>query len=200
MTRTAWIALLLGVVVSMATACPPPVQNWELANRVLANLKPEIKSDAAGKIVYLDISEQDAVTDSTLVALPHLPHLKELYLIFCPIEGDGLANIVGLHELETLDLYATHIDDRAMKYISKVTSLKYLDIMDSDGAISDDSLALIAKLRNLETLRISGTITDQGLRHLVGLKKLRVIEIASPKVTEDGIEWLQCAMPELEIE
>ena len=89
-----------------------------------------------------------------------------------PIEAlpDSLAS---LPQLEKLDLFATHIDDRALEHISRLTSLKYLDIRstgysrgkgwDMYGAISENGLELISQLPNLETLRTSGHITDHGL-------------------------------------
>jgi hypothetical protein len=190
----------------------PSVEDVEFAECELAHLRNrEMKRDSDGRVVYLDISEQDLVDDNTLRTVTHLPHLVEFYAIFCRVHGDGLESFEHLKHLEKLDLFATRLDDNGMKWIAKLESLKYLDVrtiefrgpgnFDNIGPITDKGLASISKLPNLETLRISGKLTDEGIRQIVGLRKLRLLEIhTSGGVTESGLEWLQSQMPELEIE
>lgn len=206
---------LLVLVALLAAICgltyPRQREDVALANRELASLRfHKMEADADGKTVFLDVSEQDGVTDATLAVVRCLPHLKEFHAIYCPIRGDGLAHFVGLKQLETLDLFATRVDDRAMTHISKLKSLKKLNVTPipttpagkptiGDPDISDKGLGLIAGLPNLETLVIAGKITDDGLQQLVRLKKLRYLEIGSSMVTENGIKRLQAQMPGLEI-
>lgn len=204
--------ILIGLLLTTALAQGPPVQDIDRAKRELLPLRHQrMKSDAHGNVVSLDISEQDAATDDTLAAVKHLPHLQEFYAIYCPIRGAGLAHFVGLQKLEKLDLFATQVDDRALQFISQLRSLKYLDVMScgvgpdgtvrqGPGEITDEGVALIAKLPNLETLCISGVITDQGLRSLAALTKLRSLEIDSKHITEEGIKSLRTAIPGIEID
>lgn len=213
MRQTIYIIILSALFSAIAIACPKPAQDVQEALRLMKRFSHrEMKTDAAGKVWYLDISEQDAVTDDTLVAVRHLPHLREVYMIYCPIKGDGLANLNHLKEIEKLDLYATRVDDRALKHVAQLRTLKYLDIRsigttdkgqfaNHHGHVSNDGIAMVAdNLPNLESLLFCGTVNDQGLRHLVRLKKLNHVEICSPNVTEDGINWLQMAMPNLKID
>lgn len=211
MTTTRLSATLILIATSVVAACPVPVQDVAQATQIVAHLRHrEMKADVHGKIIYLDISEQDKVTDDTLKAVSHLPHLKEFYAIWCPINGDGLVHFINLRELETLDLHATHIDDRALKHIAQLKTLKYLDLtatsrlgpgkFDMYGAMTDEGLTLVATLPNLETLRISGKFTDEGIKKLVELKKLQRMELNSHNVTAAGIQWLQNAMPEVAFE
>lgn len=197
--------------VATATEALTDVEDAELAECELAHLRHRVmRRDSNGRVVYLNISEQDTVDDKTLHAVKHLPHLVEFYAIFCRIHGDGLEFFEHLKNLEKLDLFATRLDDRGTKWIAKLESLKYLDVrtiefkgpgeVDNLGPITDEGLASIAKLPNLETLRISGKLTDEGIRQIVGLKKLQLLEIHASGVTESGLEWLQSQMPELEIE
>jgi hypothetical protein len=210
--------IVFGIMFAMATALllcfgdtSIAAENIAGATRILEPLRfRQMKIDDAGHVVYLDISEQNAVTDETLKAVAHLPHLKEFYAIYCPIRGDGLVHFAGLKQLEKLDLYATSVDDRAMRHIAKLRSLKELNVtpidVDERGAmrkeqhgITDAGLAELATLPNLETLYVSGTFTDEGLFKLAALKKLRYLEVASKRVTPAGIKRLQEALPDLEI-
>ncbi len=170
-----------------------------------------MKFDDSDRVVHLDLSERDAVTDHTLRVVRHLPHLKEFYAIYCPIRGDGLVHFASLKQLEVLDLYATLVDDRAMIHISKLHSLKSLNVIpfwdpsDTPAVdevftpMTDTGLSLICKLENLETLRIAGKITDEGLRNLVRLKKLKVLELNSPCLTDAGRQWVTETLPNVEV-
>ena len=206
-------SLLVAFATTAVTASEPQTEDIAKASRLLEHLRHrQMKSDAQGHVWYLDVSEQDAVSDKTLAAIEHLPHLREVYMIFCPIRGDGLVHFAGLRRIEKLDLFATHIDDKAIEHIVKLPSLRYLDIRsigvnekglvaNNHGQISDDGIKLIANhLPNLESLLFCGTVTDEGLLHLAKLKKLKHIGVGSPNVTPDGIKRLQIAMPGLEID
>ena len=213
MYRLLVTSLLVAFTTTAVTAREPQTEDIAKASRLLEHLRHrQMKSDAQGHVWYLDVSEQDAVSDKTLAAIEHLPHLREVYMIFCPIRGDGLVHLVGLKRIEKLDLFATRIDDKAIEHVVKLPSLRYLDIRsigvnekglvaNNHGQISDDGIKLIANhLPNLESLLFCGTVTDEGLLHLAKLKKLKHIEVGSPNVTPNGIKRLQSAMPGLEID
>ncbi len=204
--------VVFALVGSCLWAADAAMEDIEKANHLLKSLRHrQTKTDEHGHVWYLDISEQNAVSDETLAVVRHLPHLRELYVIYCPIRGAGLKHLAHHTHMEKLDLFSTQIDNAALEHVAKLTTLKYLDIRsvgvsktgryrNGYGFISDDGTKLISNaLPNLETLLFSGTVTDEGLLHLTQLKKLRSVEIASPKVTEAGIKRLQQAMPELEI-
>ncbi len=212
MYRSLVTLMLFAILAASFGACPPPTEDIAKATRLLENLRHrKMKTDPQGHVWYLDISEQDAVSDRMLAALDHLPHLREVYMIFCPIRGDGLAHLAGLKHIEKLDLCATRIDDKALEHIAKLPTLKYLDIRsigvsdggivaNNHGPISDDGIRLVADhLPNLESLLFGGTVTDDGLLQLLRLRKLTYVEIDSPKVTPEGVKRLQEAMPNLKI-
>jgi hypothetical protein len=52
----------------------------------------------------------------------------------------------------------------------------------------------------LETLNLQqNDITDAGLENLYGLKNLKQIQLGQTKVTKEGVEKLQAALPKAKI-
>lgn len=127
--------------------------------------------------------------------------------------------LVGLDQLERLDLSGTAVTDVGIKYIKKSPRLASLALrgtkITNDGLqelaetcslialsvtwcrnISDDGLKGIAELPNLRTLLCASTpIGDACTEHLSRSKSLRRISLVKTKVTKAGIDKLREALP-----
>ena len=68
-------------------------------------------------------------------------------------------------------------------------------------AVNDEELKVVSELKQLESLTMdAGQVTDDGLRHLERLPHLRDLCMQeASKVTDNGIERLQNAMPNLKM-
>ena len=56
-------------------------------------------------------------------------------------------------------------------------------------------------LENLERLRIASTqVDDEGLKHLHGLSKLKEVKAMFCSISEQGVEDLKKAIPDVEVE
>jgi hypothetical protein len=113
------------------------------------------------------------ITDAGLKVLSIYPRLQRLELRSTKINGEGLEHLKELG-LRKLGLSRTKFTDTGLVYLEDLTTLEELDV--SDTAFSDSGLAHVRKLRNLRLLRLEKT-----------------------KVTDDGVNSLKEALPELEI-
>ncbi len=116
-----------------------------------------------------------AVTDEDLKLLGAFPGLQKVYLHHNTIGDAGLANMQGLKNLTTLDLFDTRVTDAGIEHLSEwMPSLEWLDL--------------------------NGTrVSDAGLRHLRGLKHLRRLDVRKTNVTEGGVNELRRTLPDAEI-
>jgi hypothetical protein len=139
------------------------------------------------------------VKDSDLEAIGRLSKLENLSLSKTHITGAGLAHIEELQSLRCLSLWNTDIDDTALMHVADLVNLEQLIL---DGTkITDAGLIHLERLDKLEKwLGLHGTqVTDRGLEHLVKLKRLRSLNVGLTKVTPEGAQILQRALPEAHI-
>jgi len=168
-----------------------------------------------------------SVTDSTLDMLKKLPHLKQLSLDGGDFTDRGAAHLADLASLEHVVFDETCVTDDGLKHLARCRKLKSitvrrilisgiktkitgvgfvylqdlehltsLDMLDSD--VTDEGLAVIARLPNLTELTIGGyrmarsasKITDDGLAHLKGHSKLRSLHVSRTHVTDIGLAHL----------
>jgi RNA polymerase sigma factor (sigma-70 family) len=116
-----------------------------------------------------------AVTDDDLKMLSAFPSLQTVHLHHNQIGDAGVANMQGLKNLTTLDLFDTRVTDAGLVHLAEwMPYLQWLDLNDTK-------------------------ITDAGLRHLKGLKHLRRLDVRKTNVTEAGVEELRRALPGAEI-
>jgi len=68
----------------------------------------------------------------------------------------------------------------------------------ASAPVTDDKLALVARLNNVVWLNLRGTaVTDEGLRHLAGLSKLRRLHLERTGIGDAGLAHL-AGLTELE--
>lgn len=124
--------------------------------------------------VILDAS---SVNDETMVHLESLPHLEVLMLLEqADVSSEGLKHLESLPRLKALILASGQIDDQGLVYIASRSNLEELEIQYQED------------------------ITDRGLQQLAALKKLKRLTLWKCGVTQDGVDRLQAALPNCEID
>lgn len=79
---------------------------------------------------YLNVAGTNISNSSTNSICRSLTNLKQLHLGWCPnLNGEGLANLHKLKNLETLTLEFTLIDPSTLKYIDRMKNIKYVSLM-----------------------------------------------------------------------
>ena len=129
------------------------------------------------------------VTDAGLKQIAQLSSLRWLNIVGGKMWGPGLAELAKLPRLERLCFWGSSpISDRHIKYLEGLTQLKGLTLWGVD-ALTDASLASIAKLKNLEDLHFimaSPKFTPAGVARLKELKNLKKIAFAQTWVGYAG--------------
>ncbi len=118
--------------------------------------------------VSLDCLKEIVKTFPNLVALD--VNTGQMTDEFMEVIGDNL------HELEELDCSANAITNQGIRYLSKVTSLRVLDLSLCD--IDDNCIDDLLKLQNLTACHLSGTgISIFNLHRLKGLPHLEQCDL-----------------------
>jgi internalin A len=116
----------------------------------------------------------NGVTDAELIRVAAIKGLQQLTIHKSRVTGPGLASLVGL------------------------SSLTSLDLQDSAG-VGDDGAEYLKKLSSIQTLGLGGTkLTDAGLDHLNGLKRLGRL-VVGREVTDAGINAIRQALPTIKV-
>ncbi|MFB0554494.1 MAG: hypothetical protein ACETWQ_14410 [Phycisphaerae bacterium] len=127
---------------------------------------------------YLELNT--GLTDAGLKQVAQLSNLRWLNIVGGKMWGPGLAELAKLPRLERLCFCGCPISDRHIKYLEGLTQLKGLTLWGVD-ALTDASLASIAKLKNLEELHFimaSPRFTPAGVARLKELKNLKKVDFA----------------------
>lgn len=105
------------------------------------------------------------------------------------INNDEINFISNLEYLQYLKFSNTTIPDAGVKYLSKLTHLKYL-YLNICNSITNIGLSYLFHLTSLETLHIdSEQFTDEGLVYLSHLTNLKELNINFP-ITGSGLRYL----------
>ena len=104
--------------------------------------------------------------------------------------SDALKHLAGIPKTTVARFGGPGMNDRGMKALAGLTSLKRLDLTDC-SSIGDETLKVIGELKNIEALilRRSG-FTDAGLAAVRNLPKLRALDLRNSNVTDAGLEHL----------
>jgi hypothetical protein len=113
------------------------------------------------------------------------------------------ANLYAVRQFsdtEWLELHSTRVTDDGLAAIEAWTDLRWLFL--NNNPLTDGSLDIIRRFEKLEWLELGGTqITDAGLTKLTELTKLRKLGLSCcTKVTQAGVQRLQKALPNCEIQ
>jgi len=186
----------------------------------LAKSGVPLQKDPKGDVRWIE-AKQGELTDKALSLLPLLPKLewleigngiitpdgmkhlgkctslKRLYIHDISLQGEELAWISDLKQLEALSLQRTKIDGKFLKHLSAVDTLKVLNL--SKNSIVNDDMTRITRFKNLEVLALADTqVTGEGLGTLAGMARLNELNISNCAVLDNDISHF-LSMPNLRI-
>jgi serine/threonine protein kinase/WD40 repeat protein/phage FluMu protein Com len=159
------------------------------------------KDTSAGEfqVIKIDCSENPRITDAGLKNLVGLKNLNWLNLCRTTLTDAGMIHLKGLTSIENIGLWETGITDGGLESLVGFKKLKGLGM--SNTKITDAGMVHLKGLTSIENLGLRDTsVTDAGLKHLAGLESLRGVELIRTKVTADGVKKLSTALPGCKIE
>ncbi len=121
------------------------------------------------------------VTDAGLKEVAQVSSLRWLNLVHGQFWGPGLAELARLPRLERLCIQSI-LSDRHMQCLEGLTHLKGLSLWYVGDALTDASLASIARMESLEELYFvmsSPKFTPAGVAHLKNLKHLKTVDFGA---------------------
>jgi len=170
----------------------------------LANLK------GINNIEHINLS-RTTITDAGLVHLEGMTELRLLVVTGTKVTDAGITDLKkALPKLEVEKL--TPIQEKANDEINKAGGILYTNVgatvrVDFRGAaISDAKLAELKPFLEVgksslnELNFLNSEISDKGLIHLKGLTGLKRMKLKAAKVTAEGAQALEQAIPGLKIE
>jgi hypothetical protein len=190
-----YVSALAGLLA--ITGCSRSDQETALA--ALQNAGGTIGYDDEGQPVSVDLSDTDA-TDEELAAVGALPGVRSLNCTNARgIKGATLNQLANLHNLETLYLVGTSLDDAGLSGLKDLKSLKTLHLGRTN--ITDNGLSALDGLTNLQTLSLGNTaVGDAGLVQLRDLRNLSTVILRGTKVTPRGVQELRRMLPKARID
>jgi Leucine-rich repeat (LRR) protein len=197
-----------------STGCSVDLGNTEATDAALVHLKRlthlrylslrKSKVTDAGMIHVNGLTNLEMlVMDDTQVSDAGLVHLKELtrlHTLYLParVTNNGLTHLRGL-QLHFLLLAGSKVTDAGLIHLDGLSHLQSLFFVRCSD-VSDEGLAQLGKWTRLVELSLYGSpITDAGLKHLAGLTNLRLLNLVNTKVSNEGVQRLQQALPNCQI-
>ncbi len=135
--------------------------------------------------------------DAGLSNIAGLTRLKNLNVPISNITDAGMAHLKDLNALEFVVLHKTKISGNGLQYLQG-KPLRILGLNQTN--IGDADMQTIAGLTGLETLFLVGTkVTDASVPHLSKLKNLKRLDITGTKISAQGKQQIQSAIPGIKI-
>lgn len=157
-------------------------------------------------LLSIDLSYTN-VTGNVLTTLSRMPQLAIINLEGCQVDDKHLEQLSGLERLITLRLAKTNVTDKGLKHIEKLKNLIQLDL--SACEVSDDGLRSLGHMPKIRHLWLSKTIrygqddrselTDGCIDYLASLTTLIDLQIASSRISDEGLKRLKLALPDAKI-
>jgi internalin A len=137
------------------------------------------------------------ITDADFLPLRGLKNIRCVDAAFLTLTDAGLANMVGLNQLEELNITRVKgITDNGLSYLRYLPNLQILNI--SDTKVGDNGILQLKGLTQLRALNLNGNnITPEIFAQLKDLNNLRVLTLGGEKVTDECMRHLK-AIPNLE--
>jgi len=135
--------------------------------------------------------DKDDIPQGLLIGnIANLQNLVHLGLPSSKIEDSFFERAAGnFQKMEVLDISSSKITNSGLMSISKLHTLRRLDVS-ACFEITDDGFASLPQLQRLEHLRLSDTlITDHGICHVSKMMSLRFLDLHScEELTDAGLE------------
>lgn len=129
------------------------------------------------------------IKDASLEVLATLPELKTLDIRRdLMLENSSLEILQKMPKLETLLAYYNKFTNSGMNRISKIKTLKVVDVRGCPD-VSDNGAKYLARLPLVEELYFRGSITNEGIQNLAQAPKLRFVEFQDcNEINDMGID------------
>lgn len=139
----------------------------------------------------LDLVGKGHLNDAGLAHLSKLPRLQYLLLQGKNFTDAGMAHIKNCSSLRTLHLgYLKQLTDATIVQLSQMPRLERLSFHWNEN-ITNASMVYLTKLDSLKVLDIKHSkITDEGLRRLAQIETLENVTLPDGGVTDAGIEHI----------
>jgi len=126
----------------------------------------------------LDLSCNDDVTDKGLLHLQSLPQLHTFVFKYHILSDSAMQAISKISSLRVLDLSSTRFTTTGLSHLTQLSMLEYLNI--HSCALSNSSMPVIGQLETLEELDISyntcglSSMDNSSFEYLPRLKELNI--------------------------
>lgn len=166
-----------------------PVSTREEAIAAFRKLGGFVYLNRKKDVVGVRLINNPNVTDADLKHLRVLDKLELLEIHGPEFSDAGLANLIGLVNLEHLGLY-TKNTAAGLKHITALPKLTILEL--SGKGITDARLVHLAGMTNLEILRLDGAaVTGAGLKHIKGLKNLKLLSLDMTPIRDASLKHIK---------
>ena len=191
-----------------AVAVATPKQDWQaLVEDVRQNRLPRIESELVLGDEELD--ELRGITSLKEIELPNanvsdraadsigsVPSLEVLVLGNTAITDLGLEKLAALQSLRTLNLNESRATDGGLEHLATLPRLALLRLGTSE--ITDEGLVAAGRMTSLRFLILQNArITGRGFKHVYGLKDLESLYLKGNPLSDEYVEGLRRALPEL---
>lgn len=148
--------------------------------------------------------EPHRITDVGLEKLQDLTDLELLNLYGNNVTDTGMRYLKRLNKLQELHLSLLPITDAGLSQLKLLDKLDHLELLHSEGfsgpTITSAGVRFLAQLTNLNTLNLTGAqLTDVDLECLRPLKELGTLQLVRTRVSAEGIQAFQAAVPKCKI-
>jgi hypothetical protein len=142
------------------------------------------------------------LTDADMKNLKAFPRLQKLEFVGAlsigaiNVTDAGLENLIGLTQLQSLDLGGTKITDAGLIYLTVLTQLKELSLGNTE--ITGAGLAKLKGLSKLQKLQLPRSkFTDAGVANLKWMTNLQYLNISGTQITDAALASIK-EMPQIQ--
>jgi eukaryotic-like serine/threonine-protein kinase len=132
------------------------------------------------------------ITDKSGEVIGHCSHITSLSVNHTQI-GDAFVIALDPLALEHLELSGNRIDDKALRNLPNQKHLHTLMLREQRRGITDEGVALIAKLPKLNVLYLDEDkgLTDGALKYLGRCRSLSNLSLRGVPITNVGVKYLE---------
>ncbi len=150
-----------------------------------------IKNNQSLRILHF--GNLNRLTDEALFHLSQMPRLERLALHYNRnITDAGIVHLTKLKSLKMLDIYNSQITDEGLAHLAKIESLENLTL--PGASVTDAGVEHIAQLHDLRHLWIvsgsSSPLTDKSLFYIGTLENLKKLSIGGTSLTDKGMKHI----------